>query len=230
MFYYKTSFSGKTAKNPFVGGHDRLKGRGGVWRQKSTQPFFAGIEVLNIFNLTIFLKKTIFSEITAKNYFWKARPFFREWGVGGQKWKQPFLWEMRNWIRWSFFLKKAHTGEWKPNTSFRGHIFLWFYGADCFRKQWGSPMGRPLPTEWISWKSVQNWDLYRAFLYIIIGTLVPASQESPRYLQLYFLGITEEEVKILQSNYHVLLDSEIMQCLQQIMHNTNVYVQLFKCL
>ncbi len=67
-------------------------------------------------------------------------------------------------------------------------------------------------------------------IYCRIGTLVPASQESPRYLQLYFLGNIEEEVKIRQSNNHVVLDSEIMQCLQQIMHNTNVYVQLFKCL
>ncbi len=54
-----------------------------------------------------------------------------------------------------------------------------------------------------------------------IGTLVPASQESTRYLQLYFLGNAEKEVKIRQSNNHVVLDLEIMQCLQQIMHNTN---------
>ncbi len=31
--------------------------------------FFVGIEVLNIFHLTIFSKKTIFSKITAKNNF-----------------------------------------------------------------------------------------------------------------------------------------------------------------
>ncbi len=90
MFYYKTSFlkkavlSEKTVKRPFVGGYDHFKGRGRLVT-KISRTFFVGIEVLNIFHLTIFSKKTTFSIITAKNYFWGACPFLRERGVGQQK-------------------------------------------------------------------------------------------------------------------------------------------------
>ncbi len=76
MFYYKTSFSKKavfsekTAKNVFVGRHDRFEGRGRL-ATKINITSFVGIEVLNIFHLTFFSKKkTIFSKITAKSYFW----------------------------------------------------------------------------------------------------------------------------------------------------------------
>ncbi len=64
MFYYKTSFSKKavflekTAKTPLVRGHDRYEGRG----QKLIEPFFVGIDVLNIFHLTTFSKKQYFSK------------------------------------------------------------------------------------------------------------------------------------------------------------------------
>ncbi len=73
MFYYKTSFSKtavlseKTAKNPSVGGDDRFEGRGRLGTTINVT-FFVRIEVLNIFHLTIFLKKTIFSKIRKKNY------------------------------------------------------------------------------------------------------------------------------------------------------------------
>ncbi len=77
MFYYKTSFSKKavflekTAKNPFMGGHDRFEGRRRLVT-KFNITFFVGIDVFNIFHSTTFSRKTIFSKITAENYFWVA--------------------------------------------------------------------------------------------------------------------------------------------------------------
>ncbi len=91
MFYYKTRFSKKkavflekTAKNLFVGGHDRFEGRGRL-ATKINITIFVGIALLNIFHLTTFSEKTIFFKITAKNYFWWAWPFLREQGVRLQK-------------------------------------------------------------------------------------------------------------------------------------------------
>ncbi len=74
MFYYKTDFSKKaiflekTAKNLFVEGHDRFEGTERL-AIKINIIFFVGIHVFNIFYSTTFLKKTIFSQTTAKNYF-----------------------------------------------------------------------------------------------------------------------------------------------------------------
>ncbi len=65
MFYYETSFLKKavflekTAKNLFVRGHDRFEGRGSLMT-KISKTFFVDIDVLNIFYLTIFLKKQYF--------------------------------------------------------------------------------------------------------------------------------------------------------------------------
>ncbi len=74
MFYYKTSFSKKaifsekTAKNPFVEGHDRFEGRGRL-ATKICINFFVGIAVLNIFHLTIFSKRRhIFGEKWAESF------------------------------------------------------------------------------------------------------------------------------------------------------------------
>ncbi len=50
-------------------------------------------------------------------------------------------------------------------------LYQWFYWANCFQKQLSSPMSKPAPTMWISWKLVRNCNLYRAFLYIICVTL-----------------------------------------------------------
>ncbi len=61
-------------KNPFVGKHDRFRG-GGRLATKINITFFVGIDVLNIFYLTIFFFKKNFSEITAKNYFWEHDHF-----------------------------------------------------------------------------------------------------------------------------------------------------------
>ncbi len=60
MFYNRTSFSKKAvfsekiAKNPFVGGHDHFEGRGGRLATKMNITFFVGLEVLNIFYVTVF--------------------------------------------------------------------------------------------------------------------------------------------------------------------------------
>ncbi len=67
MFYYKKSFSKKavflekTAKNSFVERHDRLEGRERLVT-KINITFFVDIDVLNIFHLTTFSKRTIFSK------------------------------------------------------------------------------------------------------------------------------------------------------------------------
>ncbi len=62
MFYYKTSFLikavflEKTVKNPFVEEHCRFEG----WKasgDKNQYNFFIGIDVLNVFHLTILKKK-----------------------------------------------------------------------------------------------------------------------------------------------------------------------------
>ncbi len=62
MFYYKASFSKKavfskkTAKNPFMGGHDRFEERECLATRINITTFI-GIDVLNIFHSTIFLQK-----------------------------------------------------------------------------------------------------------------------------------------------------------------------------
>ncbi len=90
MFYYRTSFSKKaiflekTAKNPFVGGHGSFEGRGHLGT-KINITFFVGIDVLNIFYLTIFSKKNnIFQKISEKLFF-GASPFLRERGGSDDK-------------------------------------------------------------------------------------------------------------------------------------------------
>ncbi len=78
-FFEKSSIFGeKIAKNPFVGGHGRFR----RLATKISITFFVGIHVLNIFHLTTFSKKTIFSKIKTKNYFfWGGGwPFLREGG------------------------------------------------------------------------------------------------------------------------------------------------------
>ncbi len=123
MFYYKTSFSKKaiflkkTAKIPFVGGQDCFKGKGRL-ATKINIIFFVGIDVLNIFYLTSFSKKTIFSKITAKNYFWGHSEFYLFWG------------EMGNRIRFlSFFLKKPVPSDLIPKNWFWGYIFPHICGS-----------------------------------------------------------------------------------------------------
>ncbi len=79
MFYYRTSFSKKsnifgekTVKNPFVGGHGRFE-RKGVPGDKNQYNLFCRHRSSKYFLPNNFLKKkkTIFSKIKAKNYFWE---------------------------------------------------------------------------------------------------------------------------------------------------------------
>ncbi len=74
MFYYETSFRKKAvflekiAKNPFVEGHERFEGRVHL-ATKISITFFVSMEVLNIFRLTIFLKKNNRFQNNWKNNF-----------------------------------------------------------------------------------------------------------------------------------------------------------------
>ncbi len=82
-----------------MGGHGHLA-------TKIDITFFVGVQVLNVFYLTIFSKKTIFPKITAKNNFWGTWPFLRERGneynFFCEKWGTEYC--------LSFFPQKPHTG------------------------------------------------------------------------------------------------------------------------
>ncbi len=74
----------KKKKKLFVGGYDHFEGKGRL-ATKINRTFFVGNEVLNIFHLTTFLEKTIFSEIAVKNNFWRTWSFYREMGCRTEK-------------------------------------------------------------------------------------------------------------------------------------------------
>ncbi len=88
-----------------MGGHDSFR-TGGRLAIKINITFFGGIDVLNIFHLTIFLKKTIFSKITAKK---KYNFFFYKWGteysfkVFSLKNPVPSDLNQKNWFRRHIF-------------------------------------------------------------------------------------------------------------------------------
>ncbi len=69
-----------------------------------------------------------------------------------------FFWELPHtiWLKHEKLVLVAHFP-----------LYLWFYWTDYFQKQKDSPMSGPAPTMWISWKSVQNWDLYRNYTYTV---------------------------------------------------------------
>ncbi len=143
MFYYKTSFSKKAvflekiAKNHLWEDMTVLRGVGHL-ATKVNITFFVGVDVLNIFHLTTFSKKTIFSKISAKNYFWGAWPFLRErraddknecnlffffffWKIGYPPNTQTkFL---------SFFSKTPISSDLNPKNLFWGHIFPHICGS-----------------------------------------------------------------------------------------------------
>ncbi len=84
-----------------------------VWH-KNQYTFFVRNEVLNFFlynSLSNKKNEQYFPKLTAKNYFWGAWPFFREWNVGEQKMNITFSWGVRYriWLR-KFCLKQPHTG------------------------------------------------------------------------------------------------------------------------
>ncbi len=89
--------------------YDRFEGK----RRLATKIniiFFVGINVLNIFHSITFSKKTIFSKITAKNYFW-GHDYF--WGNGAPTTK----------INITFFLEG---GKRVPNTVLKFCFFFFF--------------------------------------------------------------------------------------------------------
>ncbi len=55
----------------------RFEGKEAFGDKNQCNLFFVRNEVSNIFHLTIFLKKTIFTKITAKNNFWGITIFER---------------------------------------------------------------------------------------------------------------------------------------------------------
>lgn len=78
----------------------------------------------------------------------------------------------------------------------------------------------------------ENWD-YLTFkisgkMYHRIGALIPAPQDSPQFLQLYFLGNTDSEAEKRQQNTDSQLDLNVVTQLQHMMHSINAYVILFK--
>ncbi len=144
-------------------------GKAGAQRQKSIYlKFFDRNEVLNVFHIPIFSKKTtIFSIITEKNNFRMrggAWPFFREWTVGTTKMNITF--SMGNGApitALKFFPQKS---PYRLNESKK----ICFGGTfspisvvlldQLFTKKIGFTHVWTCPNVWISWKSVQNCDLY----------------------------------------------------------------------
>ncbi len=134
-----------------------LRGRGHL-ATKINITFLVENEVLNIFGWTILLKKKIQYFLKEPRFFLLGGgPIFKKWGIPWQKWIKLFSWKIVYRIRvWSFFLKKAHTGWMKAKKLVLGAHFppyQWFYWGWLFPKTLS-------PTMWISWKLVQNYDLY----------------------------------------------------------------------
>ncbi len=86
--------------------------------------------------------------------------------------------------------------QYRLNKSRKTYLEAYFHWADCFPKQYGSPVSGPTPTMWFSWKSIQKNDLYCLFLY---------RQSKSRHLLIlfsYFSKFNQENLLILISkNY-----------------------------
>ncbi len=83
--FWKKQYFQKNCEKPFVGEHDHFKGEGASG-DKNQCNLFCRKSGFEYFSFDDFFKKkktTIFSKITAKNNFRVARPFLKEWGVGG---------------------------------------------------------------------------------------------------------------------------------------------------
>ncbi len=144
-----------------------LKGRGRV-ATKININFFVRNEVLNIFYITIFPKKTNIFQNNRKNNFWVHDHFSgnavsddkNEYNFFYEKWCTEYGFEI-------FSSKTPILAEWKRKNQFWGHIFCNISGSIGLmvskkkRKKKGLPMCGFAATLWISWKSVQNYHLYR---------------------------------------------------------------------
>ncbi len=146
MFCYKTSFSKKavfsekTAKNPFVGGYDPVLRGGEHLVTKTNITFFVDIDVLNIFHLTTFSKKAMFSKIKAKNYFLGPSPLLRERGRAGWTTKINIIFFGENGVTntvFKFFSQKTPVWLKRKKLVLGAHFppYLWFYWSDCVQKQ-----------------------------------------------------------------------------------------------
>ncbi len=168
MFYYKTSFSKKDVfleKNPFMGGHDRFEWRGTSGDQNQ-QNLFCRHRRFEYFSFDNFFEKTnIFQNNDEKLFLWGMTIFE---GTGRRKTKMniTFFWgEMVYQIQFlTFFLKNPIPPDFNPKNWFWGHIFSRIYGSIglIVSKNIGFPH-EWIRTVWISWKLVQNCDLYRNF-------------------------------------------------------------------
>ncbi len=133
-------------------------------------------EVLNIFYLTIFLKRTIFSKITLNNNFWGHDNFS---GKGASDDKNEYItFSMGNGVPnivLKFFLQKSsyqlNEGQ---KAGFAGKIFpyQWFYGPIISKNNWAhSRVDLHVPCEFnenqfetascfaYSYKSVLTWQI-----------------------------------------------------------------------
>ncbi len=97
MFYYKTSFSKKavillkTAKNPFVRGHDYFENRGCL-ATKINVTFFVGIDVFNIFHSTTFSKKNNIFQNNSEKLLLAGMTIFEGTGRQTTKMNITFFW------------------------------------------------------------------------------------------------------------------------------------------
>ncbi len=101
------------------------RGGGGGLATKINVTFFVGIDVLNIFHLTTFSKKTIFSKIKAKNNLEGGTTIFE--GMGCQTNKMNITFLVGKWgTKYSFyffFSKNPIQADLNPKNWFWGHIF-----------------------------------------------------------------------------------------------------------
>ncbi len=121
-----------------MGGHHHFKGKGGVWRPKININFFVRNEVLNIFRVTIFSKRTIFTKITVKKNYEGRDDHFS--GKGCPTTKINIIFSMGNGVpntTLKFFPQKP---PYWVNESHKNRCgahfppYQWFYGTNYFRK------------------------------------------------------------------------------------------------
>ncbi len=154
----------KNCKKPFMWENDHFE-RNTCLSTKINITFFVGIEVLNIFHITI--KKKEIPEYQQKIMF-KGHDHFsgnevsddkNEYNLLYGKWATKYGFEI-------FSSKTPIPAEWKPRNQFWGHISPHVTGSvgpivSKKKKKQGSPMCGLAPTTWISYKSNQNCNLYR---------------------------------------------------------------------
>ncbi len=114
----------KNCEKSFVGGRDHFEK--GVAGDKNQYEHFARNEILNIFHLTIFSRKTIFSKITKKNNFREEWPFLQ--GMGRWMTKMNTTFSAGNRVpttAFKFFPQKTpYRLDVRQKSSFWGHIFI----------------------------------------------------------------------------------------------------------